>query len=93
MTAYVKPIFNITEIVSAPFLKLSSKSGVFRIQKRENDSKNSEKIHKNFFTNTKTFCYDKFAVKKSQKMQKKVISEKKIFFEFFLLQIYKNKKS
>ena len=62
-----EPISTIIEIIPAPFLKISSKKVFFCTQKQENGSKNSEAIHTNSLTNSKTFCSYKFAVKKTQK--------------------------
>ena len=58
MFVCVKTIFTLTEIVSSPFLKISLKNGFFRIKKKkENGSKNPEKIHMDSLTNSKTFLF------------------------------------
>ena len=54
------------------------------VEKRENGSKNSKKIHMNSLTNSKTFLFynikvSRFAVKKSEKIQKKGNFEEKLF--------------
>ena len=48
-------LLSITKIGFAPFLKILLKNGVFRIKKRENGTKNSEKMHMDSLTNAKTF--------------------------------------